>query len=126
MDLDKDTALKEREKRIKREITRLRKIYQDVPPRHKAAIDGLIKRAAYMRICLEDMEADLAENGYVEMFSQSPNVPPYERERPVARLYNNLNKSYQSIVKQLSDILKIEPPPKEEEDGFEDFINSRD
>ena len=77
-----------------------------------------------MRITLEDYEKDLDDNGYVELFSQSDKTDPYERERPVARLYNTMNKNYQSIVKQLSDLV-----PKEvkvvEDDGFADFINSR-
>lgn len=67
--------------------------------------DGLILRAAFMRVTLEDFEEDLNANGSVEMFSQSEKAEPYERERPVARLYNTMNKNYQSIMKQLADRL---------------------
>jgi len=63
-------------------------------------------------------------NGYVEMFTQSERTDPYERERPVARLYNTMNKNYQSIMKQLSDFLGKEPV-KEDSDGFEEFVSSR-
>jgi hypothetical protein len=56
-----------------------------------------------MRVTLEDYEADLDAGGYVELFTQSEKTDPYERERPVARLYNTMNKNYQSIMKQLSD-----------------------
>ena len=34
-------------------------------------VDGLINRAAFMRISLEDMELDIHKDGFVEMFSQS-------------------------------------------------------
>ena len=37
---------------------------------------------------LNYMWQDIQENGEYEMFQQSQNVPAYERERPVARLYN--------------------------------------
>lgn len=77
-----------------------------------------------MRVTLEDYETDLDANGYVELFSQSEKTDPYERERPVARLYNTMNKNYQSIIKQLGDLL-----PKGEvasDDGFEDFISQRE
>ena len=78
-----------------------------------------------MRVTLEDYEKDLDEKGYTELFTQSVNTPPYERERPVARLYNTMNKNYQSIIKQLGDLV-----PKEvkvvEDDGFRDFIAQRD
>ena len=91
--------------RITAENKRLRNVYKDITTDKLAALDGLLYRAAYMRVTLEDYEADLDERGYVESFSQSEKLEPYERERPVARLYNTMNKNYQSIVKQLIDSL---------------------
>lgn len=112
--------------RIKKEVRRLNRIYKDIDKDNKAIIDGLIQRAAYMRVTLEDWEKDIMENGHTEMFTQSINTPPYERERPVARLYNTMNKNYQSIIKQLSDLVPKEAPTKGvEDDGFADFIAQR-
>jgi hypothetical protein len=116
-DLTKDARIKAEEKRLKR-------IYKNIDKDKKAIIDGLIQRAAYMRVTLEDYEKDIDEGGYTEMFTQSINTPPYERERPVARLYNTMNKNYQSIIKQLSDLLPKEVV-KEEDDGFEAFVNAK-
>ena len=112
---------KTKAKRTLSEKNRLNKIYKDISKENKSIIEGLINRAAFMRVTLEDMEADLDENGFVEPFSQSEKLEPYERERPVARLYNTMNKNYQSIIKQLSDLLPKEKPV-EPDDGFEDFI----
>ena len=111
--------------RIKREELRLRRIYKKIDKDNKAIIDGLIQRASYMRITLEDWEKDIDENGYFEMFTQSEKTDPYERERSVIRLYNSMNKNYQTIIRQLSDLVpKYEPAPKE--DGFDDFVSKRD
>ena len=99
---------KTKDVRIKEEDKRLRELYKDLTKETLALYDGLIKRAAYMRVTLEDYEEDLDERGYVESFSQSEKLEPYERERPVARLYNTMNKNYQSIIKQLADAI---PPP---------------
>ena len=96
---------KTKDERICKEDKRLRAIYKDMPKDVMALYDGLVKRAAYMRTTLEDYEADLDARGYVESFSQSEKLEPYERERPVARLYNTMNKNYQSIMKQLADKL---------------------
>ena len=52
---------------------------------------------------------DLQENGEVELFAQG-DQEPYERERPASRIYTAANKSYQSIIKQLNDMI-----PKEAE-----------
>jgi len=113
-----------RDERIFQEKKRLRRIYRNIEEDKKGIIDGLIERAAYMRVTLEDWEKDIMENGYIEMFTQSEKTDPYERERPVARLYNTMNKNYQSIIRQLAELL-----PKDtgggEDDGFNDFVNSR-
>ena len=115
-----------KDERIKKEVRRLNRIYKDIDKDNKAIIDGLIQRAAYMRVTLEDWEEDIIENGVTEMFTQSEKTEPYERERPVARLYNTMNKNYQSLIKQLSDLVPKEAPTKGvEDDGFADFINSR-
>ena len=63
-------------------------------------------------------------NGFVEMFRQG-DQEPYERERPVARQYQQMNKNYQSIIKQLTDLLPKEVAKKAESDGFDDFVNRR-
>lgn len=115
-----------KDKRIKKEIRRLRKIYKDIDKDNQAIIEGLIQRAAYMRVTLEDWEIDIMENGYYEMFTQSEKTEPYERERPVARLYNTMNKNYQSIIKQLSDLVPKPDTKKEKDDRFDAFISERD
>lgn len=112
--------------RLSKEEIRLREIYKDIKKENKSIIDGLIQRAAYMRITLEDYEKDLDFGGYVEMFTQSANTPPYERERPVARLYSTMNKNYQTIIKQLGDLLPKEVSGKQEiDDGFDAFVGGR-
>ena len=90
-----------KEERINQEIERLKEVFESLPDVTVSLLDGMIKRAAYMRITLEDYEADLDSKGIVEMFTQSERTPPYERERPVARLYNSMNRNYQSLMKQL-------------------------
>lgn len=105
----------EKDKRIQKEKTKLNRIYKDIDKDKKSLIEGLIQRAAYMRITLEDYEKDIDENGYVELFSQSDKTEPYERERPVIRLYNTMNKNYQSIIKQLSDLLPSGNPGEKDE-----------
>jgi hypothetical protein len=113
--------------RITREETRLAKIFESLNPDTRKVAEGLIRRMAYMRITLEDYEKDIDENGSVEMFTQTVNSPTYERMRPVAQLYNTMNKNYQSISKMLWDLLpKVDPLLNpEEKDGFDEFTNKR-
>lgn len=67
-------ARKTKDSRIKAEKARLKTLYDNLPEsRHKLA-EGLIERAAFMRVELEELEEDLKENGWVEMFSQGNQV----------------------------------------------------
>lgn len=112
--------------RVKREITRLKRIYKDLPKDTLMVVEGLIVEAADLRIRLEDIRKDLDEKGYDEMFSQSESQDPYERERPQARRYISMNKNYQSIMKQLGDYIpKPEPKSREKDDGFDNFVMDR-
>ena len=116
-----------KDERVSKEIKRLKRIYKDLPKDTLMVVEGLIVEAADLRIRLEDIRKDLDENGYDEMFSQSENQDPYERERPQARRYIAMNKNYQSIMKQLGDYIPKKPvEQKEKGDGFEEFVMSRD
>lgn len=111
---------------VKKEIRRLKRIYKDLPKDTLKLLDGLIVEAADLRIRLEDVRLDLDINGYDEMFTQSDKQEPYERERPQARRYIAMNKSYQSITKQLGDYIpKVPVGNKENDDGFDTFVNRR-
>lgn len=110
--------------RIRKEITRLNKIFIAKSDNEKELLSGLIKRAAFMKVQLDDMEKDLTAHGFVEMFSQSDKTEPYERERPMARLYNTLNKNYQTLMKQLGDFVERTEGTGEKDDGFDEFVNS--
>lgn len=117
---------KELAKRIKLEERRLTKAFAEIDEKRKSTTSGLIQRAAFMRVSLEDLEKDLKENGFTELFSQG-DQEPYQRERPAAKIYNNLNGGYQKIIKQLTDLLPKEIPEvssgkgKEDQDDFEKF-----
>lgn len=109
----------------KKEIKRLTELLEEVADNKKSLVEGLIERAAFMRAKLEELEIDLNEHGFTEFFSQSESQEPYERVRPQATQYHTLNKNYQSIMKQLTDLLP-KGPPREGDDGFDTFVNDRD
>lgn len=107
--------------RVRREVTRLNKIFAGKTDLEREYIQGLVKRAAFIRVQLEDMEKDIAVNGLTEEFKQSPFAPSYTRERPAARLYNGLIKNYQIIMKQLEGFVIKSPNEQGIDDGFERF-----
>ena len=113
------------DQRIRKEKARLSKFYKDMAPEKKGIAVGLIERAAFMRVQCEDLEIDLNENGWTEMFQQSDKVDPYTRARPEGQTYNTLNANYQKIIKQLDGMLP-KTEPKTADDGMDDFIDGRE
>ena len=116
------------EERITQEHRKLMAIYKDMEKPKKTIATGLIGRAAFMRVQLEDLELDLMDNGWTEPFSQG-NQEPYDRARPAAQIYNSTNANYQKIIKQLDGMLpKVADTPAKgaEDDGFDRFVNGRD
>lgn len=107
--MGKDTQKAAIDRRINREIKNLTTVLLDVPENKMTVAERLIKRAAFMRIALEDYEDDMKTNGHTEMFTQSEKTEPYERERPVVRLYNSLIRNYSTVMKQIFDLLPGKP-----------------
>ena len=104
----------EREVLVTEERERLRELFKEIPSNKIKVVEGLIVQAARLRVLLNEMWIDITENGDYELFSQSDKTDPYERERPVARLYNTRDQSYQRIIKQLTDLLPVDTANKEE------------
>ena len=114
-----------KEARVKKEEKRIYAILDEAGVVRRAMVDGLVQRAAHLRVTLDDLAEDLDEHGYTEMFQQGKDNPPYERKRPAADLYTTMNTLYQKAIKQLTDLLPKEKVGKAD-DGFDSFIDSRD
>ncbi|MGW7930607.1 hypothetical protein ACWEWU_03080 [Staphylococcus xylosus] len=106
--------IEEQEKRVKKEVSRLTKLFKTLPKDRKAVAQGLIVQAARLRVLLDDAWSDIQENGDYELFTQSENTPSYERERPVAKHFNQRDAAYQKIIMQLIKLLPESEDVKKE------------
>lgn len=109
------------EKMLDNERKTLKKKYKNVKKGKEIAADRLIEQAARCKVLLDLGFEDLSQNGDTELFSQSPTTPPYERERPAARLYVSREKNYMALLKQL-DSLSVEEVQQSEPDALEMFL----
>ena len=101
------------------EIRRLTEIYKGLPPKQFALAQGLIQEAARLRVRCDALWKDIQENGETEMFQQSDKVDPYPKERQESRIYTASNKAYQTIIKQLNDMIPDIAPAADEPDPFD-------
>lgn len=113
------SMLEERERLVRNEKNRLSRLFKDIPENKLKTVEGLIVQAARLRILLDEMWIDISENGDVELFSQSEKQEAYERERPMAKLFNSRDLSYQRIMKQLTDLI-----PEEKNGGNKENVGS--
>ena len=114
------SSKKSRKKAEELEIARLSSIYDNLPPRELALAQGLIVQAARIRVQLDELTADIAKNGLLELFRQSDKVEPYTRERPAAQLFAKLDKNYQTVINQLNGMISNVDPMH---DDLADFRN---
>lgn len=116
---------KEKDRLVKKELNRLKKIYGELADDKKSPLPGLIARAAFFRITLQELEEDIKVNGCVEKFQQGE-APAYDRKRPAADLYNSYAATYLKIIKQLHDMRPKEEIKSAAPDLFDEWEASRD
>jgi hypothetical protein len=109
-----------REKRITKEITRLKKILKDLSKDRQEIAEGLIAEAAFMRITLEDLKDDINKNGAIDEMPQGN----YSilRESPAVKTYNTMVQRYNGTCKEIFNLLPKEIVV-EEDDGFDSFVS---
>ena len=104
---------------IQKEIKRLKQLYKDLEGNKKEVSKGLIEEAAFMRKTLNDLKRIVLETGTLnEMEQGSYSIL---REHPALKSYNTTIQRYTVVIKQLSDLLPKEVP-REEGDGFDEFV----
>lgn len=107
-----DNHVESMENRVQEEINRLTALFQDIPKDQLKVAEGLIVQAARLRMLLDDNWRDILENGEYEKFSQSKDQVPYDRKRPIVENYDNRDKTYKEIIRQLNDMLPQIKPKK--------------
>ena len=102
----------------KAEELRLKKVYSNLPPKQKALAEGLVVQAARLRVYLDELAADIEENGTTELFQQFSNSDPHVRVRPAAQLFAQLDKNYQNIINKLDGMIVEDAPEIDDLDEF--------
>ena len=114
----------DKEKRIKREMTRLNGLFKKLDPKRKKAVESLIKNAAFMAVTLEDLQNEINENGVTEEYKNGENQFGRKKSSAV-EVYNTMIKNQVSVISQLSSMLPKDDPNPTKDDGFDEFVNSR-
>lgn len=110
------------EERIKTEKSRLTRIFKDLEKEKRQVVEGLIDNASFMRVQMEEMSKRINEEGVTIKYQNGANQWGYKKS-PDVETYSTFSQRYNTIIKQLTDLLP-KTEPTEADDGFFDLINS--
>lgn len=105
------------EERLK-ELRKLKKIFREIEPQRLKIVEKLIENAAFMGASLKELQEEIEENGYIEIYQNGANQRGKKKSSEV-EVYNTMIKNYSSVIKQLIDLL---PEKGEEVDELLQFI----
>ena len=112
-----------REERIKKEESRIKSILKDTQKNVKRANEKLVKRAAFLLVLTEDMEEELKQEN--EFLNTTVNASQkFTKANPLLKEYRDTVKSYQAVIKQLTDLaIAKEKEDDSKSDKPDEFIN---
>lgn len=111
--------LMEKNKKIKKETQRLKKLFKDLPENKHKMAEKLIENASFMSITLDELKEDIKLYGIKETYVNGKDQFGF-KESIESKTYNIMIKNYMNIIKQLNDMMP-EQKKINEDDEFEQF-----
>lgn len=105
--------------RIKAEYNRLMLLFKKAPEKHLSLARKLISRAAFLAVTIDDLEKDIAENGYEDEY-QNGATQSGKKKSAAAELHVTYSKNLFTVMKQLNDML-VSSGALEGGDDFDSF-----
>lgn len=123
-----DSAMEylEKTKRIKREVSRLKKLFKDIDENKKKLVFSTIEDVAFMTITMQDLREIIIREGTTVEYKNGANQYG-TKQSPDAQLYLQLSQKQTQAMKILVDCLpKTEKVKKATDDGFDAFVHERE
>lgn len=124
---DSIAAYLEKQKRIKKEIARLKRLFKEIDENKKKLVFTTIDDVAFMTITMQDIREKIIRDGTTCEYKNGENQYG-TKQSPDAQLYLQLSQKNTQAMKILVDCLpktekKIQKGP---EDDFDEFVNNRE
>lgn len=103
---------KEKDKNIKKEIAKLRKVFKDLDKNKMTTVHSLIQTAAFMAVTLAELEKTINLDGCVCEYKNGENQYGTKKS-PEVEIHIAMTKNYATIMKQLTDLI----PPEKRKDS---------
>lgn len=116
-----------KQSRIKKENARLKRLFSNIDPQKKKLVFATIEDVAFMTVTMQDLREAILREGTTVEYKNGENQYG-TKQSPDAQLYLQMSQKQTAAMRILVDCLPKTPAKQAEEknDGFEDFINSRE
>lgn len=114
----------EKEKRIKKEITRFKKFIKNLNQEEQQMCMHMINELGFMKVTLEDLKEEVNNGGVITEMPQGEYS--IMRENPALKSYNTMIQRFNATLKQLDEFInKNNPKEAGEVDLLGQFIQKR-
>lgn len=108
-----------KDERIRKEQRRLLKLFREADKNKLDLIRSLVERAAFITVTLQDIEVELAENGWTEEYQNGQNQIGVKRSA-AADVHISLTKNLSTVMKQLTEIV---PPARQKNSKLAELMD---
>lgn len=115
----------EKQKRIKKEVNRLKKLFKEIDENKKKLVFTTIEDVAFMTVTMQDLREKIVREGTTITYKNGENQYG-KKQSPDAQLYLQLSQKQTQAMKILVDCLPKADKAKEKDDGFNSFVNGRE
>ena len=123
---DSATLYLEKQKQIKKEISRLRRLFKDIDENKKKLVNTTIEDIAFMTVTMQELRDNIVRTGTTVKYQNGANQFG-TKQSPDAQLYLQMSQKQTQAMKILLDCMpKTEKKITVPEDDFEDFVTGRE
>jgi len=123
---DSATLYLEKQKQIKKEISRLRRLFKDIDENKKKLVNTTIEDIAFMTITMQELRDNIIRTGTTVKYQNGANQFG-TKQSPDAQLYLQMSQKQTQAMKILLDCMpKSNKKITVQEDDFDDFVTGRE
>ena len=123
--VDSVTEYLEKTKQIKKEISRLNRLFKGIDENKKNLVKTTIEDVAFMTVTMRDLREVIVRKGTTCTYKNGENQYG-TKQSPDAQLYLQLSQKQTQAMKILTDCLPKAQKEIMKEDGFNDFVSGRE
>ena len=123
---DSAAAYLEKQKKIEKEIRRLRRLFKEIDENKKKLVNTTIEDIAFMTVTMKDLRENIIRTGTTVSYKNGANQYGM-KQSPDAQLYLQMSQKQTQAMKILLDCMpKADKKNTVPEDDFDDFVNGRE